>query len=406
MAMEPGALLMQLLDPASRPDPYPIYAQLREAGAVRPPGVPATIVSSFADCQRILRDPGAASDRMKSRMVRERIAADPGPQENTAQAFIFLDAPDHTRLRRLAVKAFTPRVVNALAPDIQRLVDGLLDGVEERGQLEVVDDLAYPLPVAVICRLLGVPLEDEPLFRRTSSVLARSLDPFLALTGQPDEGLDERIAAYFELHDYFRSLLRRRRSSPGEDLLSALIDVEESGEQLTEDEILATCQLLLIAGHETTVNLIANSTLALLRTPGQWDALCADPERASRVAEETLRYDPPVHVLVRVAERDLTVGDVVVDAGEFLVLLLAAAQRDPAAVTDPDRFDPDRDDVKHLAFGHGAHFCLGAPLARLEAKLALASLARRFPRARLGPESITYKQNVSLRGVTALRVQI
>ncbi len=215
--------------------------------------------------------------------------------------FLFLDPPDHTRLRKLVSKAFVPKVVNELQPEIAALVDGLLDRIAEQGRFDVIGDLAYPLPVAVICRLLGVPLEDEPEFGRASALLAQALDPFFVVTGEPLEGLDDRIRAGQWLRQYLHDLIARRRSQPGDDLMSRLIAVEESGDQLTEDEIVATCNLLLIAGHETTVNLIGNAVLALLRHPAQWAALAADADRAPAVIEETLRYDPPVQLVVRIA---------------------------------------------------------------------------------------------------------
>ena len=290
-------------------------------------------------------------------------------------------------------------------PHITDLVGGLLDRIAERGRFDVVSDLAYPLPVAVICRLLGVPLEDEAGFGRASALLAQALDPFFAITGEPAAGMDERIAAGQWLREYLHGLIAERRVKPGDDLMSRLIAVEESGDQLTEDEIVATCNLLLIAGHETTVNLIANAILAMLRDPAQWAALGADAERASSVVEETLRYDPPVQLVVRIAADDMRVGDTEVVKGDTMMLLLAAAQHDPSAFDRPEIFDPDRETFRHLAFGKGLHYCLGAPLARLEAAVALSAVTARFPHARLVGEPV-YKPNVTLRGLATLDVAI
>ncbi len=319
--------------------------------------------------------------------------------------FLFLDPPDHTRLRRLVSKAFVPKVVDALRPDVTELVDGLLDHVADRDQFDIVADLAYPLPVAVICRLLGVPLDDEPKFNHASALLAQALDPFIASDDERPAIISERMRAGRWLREYLHGLVEQRRRRPGDDLMSRLIAVEESGDQLTEDEIVSTCSLLLIAGHETTVNLIANAVVAMLRAPGQWAALAADARRASAVIEETLRYDPPVQLLGRTALQDMIIEDTTVVQGDSMMLLVAAAHRDPAEFDRPDIFDPDRGPFRHLAFGRGPHFCLGAPLARLETGVALSAVTARFPKARLGGEP-QYKPNVTLRGLAALPVSI
>jgi hypothetical protein len=401
----PQELLLQLLDPANRANPYAIYERFRECGPLYIPDNDLIIFSSFRDCDEALRHPASSVDRQKSKMV-QKLAADgtttrpPGPP-----MFLFLDPPDHTRLRKLVSKAFVPKVVNELTPHITDLVDGMLDRVAERGTFEVIDDLAHPLPVTVICRLLGVPIEDEAEFSQASALMAQALDPFFAATGAPAEGMDERIAAGQWLRGYLHDLIDQRRARPGDDLMSRLIAVEESGDQLAEDEIVSTCMLLLIAGHETTVNLIANAMLAMLRKPEQWAALAADPQRASAVIEETLRYDPPVHLVVRIAADDMTIGDTDVAKGDSMLLLLAAAQHDAAEFEQPGIFDPDRSAFRHLSFGRGLHYCLGAPLARLEAAVVLSAVTSRFPDARLAGEPV-YKPNVTLRGLATLDVEV
>jgi cytochrome P450 len=402
---EPQALLLQLLDPANRADPYAVYKQFRDRGPMPLPEANLTVFSAYRDCDEALRHPSSSNDRLKSTVAQRLLADGATARPMGPPGFLFLDPPDHTRLRKLVSKAFVPKVVNELQPDITELVDGLLDRIAERGRFDVVSDLAYPLPVAVICRLLGVPLEDEPGFSHASALLAQALDPFFTITGEPSQGMEERIQAGQWLRGYLHELIGQRRSQPGDDLMSRLIAVEESGDQLTEDEIVSTCSLLLIAGHETTVNLIANAILAMLHHPRQWAALGADADRAQAVIEETLRYDPPVQLVARIAADDMTIGDTTVVKGDSMMLLLAAAQRDPAEFERPETFDPDRNAFRHLAFGRGLHYCLGAPLARLEAAVALSAVTARFPEARLDGEAV-YKQNVTLRGLSTLSVAV
>ena len=399
------ALLLQLLDPVNRADPYPLYAKFRKRGPIQLPAVNVTVFSTSRDCDEVLRHPLSSSNRWNSTIAQRQLASGAWSKPAVPPGFLFLDPPDHTRLRKLVSKAFAPRVVNALQPDITAMVDGLLDQIAERGHFDVIGDLAYPLPVAVICRLLGVPLEDEPMFSQASALLAEALDPFVAITGAPSGKFEERMQAIRWLRGYFHELIERRRSDPGDDLLSGLIAVEESGDQLTEEEIVSTCNLLLIAGHETTVNLIANAILAMLCHPEQWAALGADAGRASVVVEETLRYDPPVQLAGRNALEDMVIGDTTMIKGDTMMVLLAAAQRDPAEYDRPDTFDPDRGTLRHLGFGRGVHYCLGAPLARLEAGVALSAVTARFPGARLDSEP-QYKTNVTLRGMSALSVTV
>lgn len=397
-------LLAALLDPSNRADPYPIYRQIREGGPMSLPEANLAVFASFEHCDEVLRHPASCSDRLKSTAAQKAVAEGAPPRPMGTPGFLFLDPPDHTRLRRLVSKAFSPRVVKALEPDIAELVGGLVDRIAEAGRFDAIADLAYPLPVAVICRLLGVPVEDEPKFSWASSLLAQGLDPFFAFTGQAP-GFEERLQAGLWLRGYLRELLQQRRADPRDDLMSGLIAVEEAGDQLTEDEIVATCNLLLIAGHETTVNLIANAVLAMLRHPERWRELAQDSGRASGIVEETLRYDPPVQLVGRVAGEDMTIGGTRVPKGDTMMLLLAAAHRDPAVTERAEEFDPDRVSVRHLAFGLGPHFCLGAPLARLEAAVALSAVTRRFPDARMA-EAPAYKPHVTLRGMASLEVAL
>jgi cytochrome P450 len=414
---EAQTLVMQLLDPSARANPYPLYEQIREHGPLHMPDSRLTVFSSFSDCDEVLRHPASASDSMKSSVVQEQIAQGAEVRPLGPPGFLFLDPPDHTRLRGLVSKAFVPRVVNALEPDITALVDGLLDSIERRGSFDVIADLAYPLPVAVICRLLGVPIEDEPEFSRASALLAQGLDPFSTLNSEDPKRAEERQEAGRWLREYLRGLIDVRRGALREDLISGLIAAEEGGDQLTEEEIVATCNLLLIAGHETTVNLIANAMLAMLQEPSLWRALADDPSRAGAVVEETMRYDPPVQLVMRIASEDMTIGDrtggqersdrgiVTVPKGDSMLLLIAASHRDPAVAERPGEFDPGRATIRHLGFGKGRHFCLGAPLARLEASAVLSAVTARFPNARIAGEAI-YKPNLTLRGLASLPVTV
>lgn len=406
VAAQSQGLLLQLLDQSNRADPYPVYRKFLEAGPLQFPDANVHVFSRFADCDEILRHPASCSDRLKSTIAQREIAAGAQARPFGPPGFLFLDPPDHTRLRKLVSKAFSPKVVKALRTDVVGLVDAMLDRVAEKGRFDVVADLAYPLPVAVICRLLGVPLEDEPQFSSASALLAQGLDPFVTFTGEVPDGYQDRMSAGQWLRDYLRGLVHRRRASPADDLISRLIAVEESGDQLDEEEIVATCNLLLIAGHETTVNLIGNAVLAMLRHPHYWRALGDDSSKAPAIVEETLRYDPPVQLVGRIAGEDMTVaGGIEVPKGDSLMLLLASAHRDPAVTERPDAFDPDRGSIRHLAFGHGPHFCLGAPLARLEAAVALSAVAKRFPNVALDGDPV-YKPNVTLRGMEQLSVSL
>jgi cytochrome P450 len=400
-------LVFNPFDADWRADPYPFYRRLRaEAPVGQVPGVGIWYFTRYADCEAILRDPRWSSDQRKSNLYRQFLESGAlvEPEELALRRpFIFMDAPDHTRLRGLVSTAFTPRVIERLRPRIQQLVDELLDAAVGRGSLDIVADLAYPLPVVIISELLGVPPEDHSRFRAWSKELAASLDPELTV---PPEILARRLTILQEFGEYFQGLIGDRRRQPAGDLLSALVAVEDQGDRLSEDELLATLILLLVAGHETTVNLIGNGVLALLTHPDQLARLRADPALIRSTVEEVLRWDPPVQLDGRTALEDIAVGGVTVAQGDQAIVLLAAANRDDAHIADGERFDIGRAEIRHLSFAFGAHFCLGAPLARAEAQVALATLVDRFPDLRLADDGVRYRDTLVLRGPEALPVEM
>jgi cytochrome P450 len=392
--------LASLADPAVLPDPYPVLAALRAASPFAAADGALVVAGRHADCSAILRDPRASSERHRS------LLAERQPRERQPPSFLRLDPPDHTRLRRLVSKAFAPRVIAALEPRIREVAGDLLSAAAAKAggarQIEIVSELAYPLPVRIISELLGVPPGDHARFAGWSASLAHSLQPqFGAADGAADAAAD---AARNEFAGYFRELIAARRHRPAHDLLSALIRAEDDGQRLSEEELIATCVLLLVAGHETTVSLISNAILALLRHPDQLAALRADQDLAAGAVEETLRYDAPVQLTGRVARGGMRVGGISAPDGAVLLLLLAGAGRDPGVFADPDRFDIRRGAGNHLAFAAGPHFCLGAPLARLEATVTVQEFAARVTAPELDPAGLSYKPNFNLRGPASLTV--
>ncbi|HLH28025.1 MAG TPA: cytochrome P450 [Acidimicrobiales bacterium] len=398
-------------DPKWASDPFPLYADLRARAPVHRNELGFWVVARHADCLTVLRDRRSSSDSLNVAAERmpEGFRRLPEGVDPMAEAmlemrpFLFRDPPDHTRLRGLVSKAFTPRVVESLRDRTQAIVDELLDAALEAGEVDLVDAFAYPLPVRVICEMLGVPVADQDRFRDWSHALARGLDPDFLLT---DEVVAARETAVVQFAQYFFELLAERRRNPGDDLLSGLARAEDEGNMLSEGELLATCILLLVAGHETTVNLISGGTLALLEHPDQLEQLRADPSTARPGVEELLRYVSPVQLTGRAMLEDLELDEVTFEAGDFVMLLLASANHDPEAFEDPERLDLGRSPNNHLGFGFGIHHCLGAPLARMEAQVALTTLVRRAPRLALAAGAPTYKQNVVLRGLEVLPVRM
>ncbi|HLH68655.1 MAG TPA: cytochrome P450 [Candidatus Dormibacteraeota bacterium] len=386
--MPSGDLLLLL-----QHDPYPFYEQLRSAGPV----VWATslgrwLVTGHAEVVEVLRDERFSADRRRW----EGFAPVIEPGREGGRSMLVADPPDHTRLRTLVQKAFTPRMVERLRPRIETLVEEALNAAGERGGMDLVADLAYPLPVTVIAELLGVPVEDRAAFRRWSDALVGALDPVA-----PANRRGAVLAARDALHAYLRQVIAERRADPRDDLISRLVEAEEQGDRLSGPELLAMGVLLLVAGHETTVNLISNGVNALLNHPDQLARLHREPELIEPAVEELLRYDSPVQLTGRVALEALELGGQRVEPGQMVTLMLGAANRDPRVFADPGRLDLGRDPNPHLAFGRGIHFCLGAPLARLEGQIAIGALIRRFPGLRLAgvPER---RPTVTLRGFVSL----
>jgi cytochrome P450 len=394
-----SAQIFSVFSPEIRADPYPLYRQLRETDPVFETGIGAWFITRHADAVRILRDHERFSaDPANAKLVDSLPFVDNvSPTERGFQnVMLFLDPPDHTRLRSLVNKAFTPRAIERLRPRVHEVVDQLVDPLE--GTFDVIERLAYPLPVTVIAELLGIPAADQAQFRGWARDVAPILDPIL-----PPENANAVGVAGMMLAGYFFDLIEERRKNPGDDLLTALIHAEEEGERLNSDELRATCILLLIAGHETTMNLIGNGLQALLRNPDQIDRLRAHPELMKTAVEELLRFDSPVHLTARSALVDVEVGDKTIAKGGRAVVFLGAANRDPEVFEDPETLDVGRTDNHHIAFSAGGHFCVGATLARLEAQIAFEGLLKRFDKIELAEEP-TYRNTITLRGLSSLEV--
>jgi pimeloyl-[acyl-carrier protein] synthase len=387
------------MDPKFLADPYPAYHRLRAEDPVHQSPLGFWVLTRYDDVVATLRDPRCVKEPLAA-LVAARFGATVPP--GVGLSMLDRDPPDHTRLRSLVSKAFTPRVVEGLRPRIQQIVDRLIARAQAAGSMDLIEEFAYPIPVNVICELLGVPVEDHDQFKGWSLDIARGLDSVLL---PPDSEVPRRsVAARHAMGDYFRRLIAERRASPRSDLLSALIAAEEAGEKLTEEELLATCILLLIAGHETTVNLIGNGTLALLRHPGELRRLRETPGLIVNAVEELLRYDGPVQRTARVPAIDITIGGRTIGKGEMVMPFIGAADRDPSQFPDPDRLDLGRADNRHIAFGWGIHFCLGAPLARVEGQIAIDTLVRRLPKLELVSHEPEYRQSLTLRGLKMLEV--
>jgi cytochrome P450 len=391
--------------PEFRMDPYAAYHALRSSEPVYfSPMLRGWVLTRYADIAAVLQDPRFSTDRQQANIFRSLgllRSLQPDFSLAITRNLLMLDPPDHTRLRRLVSKAFTPRVIEGLRPRIQQIVDQLLDAQRDTAEIDLIRDLASPLPVIVIAEMLGVPPADRARFKAWSDALVTLLDPL-----QAEGGLLPAQSAYVEFCEYFRRIFDERRRQPRDDLVSALVAVEEQGDSLQEAELLSLCMLILGAGNETTTNLIGNAVVALLHHPEERRRLQADPWLIATAVEEFLRYDSPIQATDRVATQDCEIAGKPIRKGQLVGLLLGAANRDPAQFPEPNRLDVDRVDNAHLAFSHGTHFCLGASLARAEAQITLSTLLRRFPDFDGERHPTQWKRSMIVRGLTSLRVRL
>ncbi|MFF1398494.1 cytochrome P450 [Streptomyces sp. NPDC058287] len=399
--MDSETLLARITDYASRPNPYPLYAELREAGPVVQQADGSYMVGTYHEIAALLHDPRMSAD--------PRSRTTPSPYEVHLQPpFLALDDPEHHRLRNAAMRPFgpphSPGRVAAMRGEIVQLTKDLAEGLQEGRQIDVVDDFAYPLPVTVICRLLGVPPEDEPLFHAWTAAIIAGAD----IGPESDTAERDRAArqARQELGKYLVGLAEQRRGRPTGDMLSDFINEPDPAFRLTEEELAATTVLLFLAGHETTVNLIANGVLTLLRHPDELSRLRADPGLLPQAVEELLRYEPPVHMRERFPLVDIDFAGTKIAAGTSIVLGLASGSRDPVRFREPDRFAPTRPDNEHFGFGSGIHLCYGAPLARAEAESALGALIPHLSTAQLVQDPPPYRQSAMLRGPRHLPIHL
>ena len=400
-----------LLDPVNiagaefKANPYPFYARLRAEAPVHRMTLPTKetgwLITRYDDAATVLKDERFAKDTANA-MTPEQAARRAWFRKlfrALKHNMLNQDPPNHTRLRALVHKAFTPRLIEQMRDRIQALTDELLDKVESRGRMDLIRDYALPLPTTIIAEMLGVPAADRHAFHRWSNALMSA--------AASTWGLLRAIPNVWTFLRYIRKVVKKRRADPRDDLVSALARAEEAGDTLSEEELLAMVMLLLVAGHETTVNLIGNGTLALLEHPGQMARLRSDPALIRPALEELLRFASPVEMATeRYAREDVTIGGVTIPRGEMVFAVIASANRDERQFADPDRLEITREPNRHLAFGLGAHFCLGAPLARLEGQIAINTLLRRCPDLRLAvtPDALRWRRGLLLRGLEALPV--
>jgi cytochrome P450 len=401
-ALTPEQAALNIFDPAWHHDTFPNYKVLREAGPFVPGPLGMRLVTRYRQIETILQDPAWSHAEERALMHPDSDGSD------LPTSFLWMEPPDHTRIRKLVSRAFSVRRIEATRQRASMLVDELLDAAITAGEVDLVEAIAYPLPLTMIADLMGVPAEDHAAVRSWSSGLARGLDPDILLN--PEE-VDDRLRSARAIRDYLTDLVARRRAEPTDDLISALALVEAEGDRLTNDEMLATLVVLLVAGHETTVSLISSTFDILMRHPDQYAALQANPDIAGPAVDELMRYRAPAHLTTRRAVRDTEVSGERFAEGDGVIILLAGGNRDPEVYADPDRLDLSRYAVdewvpRHLGFGRGHHYCIGAPMVRLEVELLLRTLARRAPRMIPLADPPPYRPNLIVRGIKELRVQM
>jgi cytochrome P450 len=389
-------------DPATLADPFPLYARLRDEDPAHwSPRLKAWVLTRYDDVKRVCLDSSMSSDRL-----RPFFATLPPTEASKVSELaryltlwmVFRDPPEHTRLRRLAAKVFNVRSINALRPNIESLSAWLLDSLAGRKEFDFIADFAMPLPALVIMDMLGAPREELPRLKRLSDEMAL----FIGSARDAPEKYQRAGAATREMAELFRELITARRASPQRDLLSELVALDDAGDRLSEDELVATCILLLFAGHETTTHHLANGLLALLRFPDELAKLRANRALAPAAVEELLRYDGPIGAQVRIVQEAHTLHGRQLNPGDRVFLLMNAANRDPRAYDQPDRVDLARNGVPHLTFGFGMHICLGFPLARLEGQVALPAVLARWRRLELASEPVEWMDSMVLRGMKAM----
>jgi hypothetical protein len=389
--------------PENRSNPYPIYKRYRDSAPMHRAEPGLWTFTRYHDILTVLRDDRFSSDP-RNATVLEAVAEEndePRPIRDVAgRVLLFTDPPDHTRMRTLVNKAFTPRTVERLRAHISELIDGMIDDVQGKDEIDVIEDIAYPLPAYVICELMGVPVEDREQFRGWSGDVAPVLDPVA-----PADVMQKAIGTLTNFAMYFFGQIDDRRRNPRDDFLSALMAAESEEGKLAPEELIGLCVLIFIAGHETTQNLIGNGLLALLHNPGQLELFRSDPSLAKNAVEELLRYDSPVQLTGRSAKQDIEINGTTIPKGEEVIVLLGAGNRDPDVFGDPDTLDITREKSSVLSFGAGAHFCLGAGLARLEGQIVFNALLDRLPKMELVEEP-EYRPTLTLRGLKSLKVRI